>query len=60
MDYIGYAIYKCPKNPTENGEYIGKTPVLAQAVTACEIAKTQGKSYFIKGIKADGSEVVFL
>ena len=26
MNYIGYAIYKCPKNPTENGNTSVKLP----------------------------------
>lgn len=58
--YIGFAVYECPENPNEHGKYIGKTPVLAQAVTACENAKASGKNCFIKGIKADGTEVVIL
>lgn len=60
MEYVGYAVYECPNCPTENGRYIGKTPIYEQAVTACENAKIQGKSYFMKGIKADGVEVMFL
>lgn len=60
MKYVGYAVYECPSHPTEKGQYIGKTPIYEQALTACENAKAQGKSYFIKGIKADGMEVVFL
>ena len=59
-NYIGFAIYECPKNPTEYGKYIGKTSVFEQAVTACERAKVSGKSYFIKGIQVDGTEVVIL
>ena len=58
--YVAYAIYECPASPTEYGKYIGKTPVLEQAVQACEKAKANGKSYFIKGIKADGAEVIFM
>lgn len=59
-NYIGFTIYECPKNPTEYGKYIGKTPVFEQAVKACETAKANGKFYFIKGIKADGTEVIFM
>lgn len=59
-NYIGFAIYECPKNPTEHGKYIGKTPVLEQAIMACAMAKASGKSYFIKGIQVDGTEVVIL
>lgn len=58
--YVAYAVYECPKSPTEYGKYVGKTPVLEQAVKACEMAKESGKSYFIKGIKADGTEVIFM
>ena len=60
MKYVGYAIYKCPNQPTENGQYIGKTPIYEQALTACENARVHGENYFIKGIKADGAEVLFL
>ena len=58
--YKGFAIYECPEKPTEYGKYIGKTPLYEQAVTTCENAKKQGKSYFIKGIKEDGTEIVIL
>lgn len=58
--YVAYAVYECPKSPTEYGKFIGRTPVLEQAVEACEIAKASGKSYFIKGIKEDGTEVIFM
>lgn len=58
--YVGFAVYECPENPHEHGKYIGKSPILAQALTACEKAKASGKNYFIKGIKTDGKEVVFL
>jgi hypothetical protein len=60
-EYIGYSVYKCPENPTEHGEYIGKTPIYEQALKVCETAKASGKNCFIKGIKADGKlEVLFL
>jgi len=26
----GYEIYECPKSPTENGTYYGKTPIAEQ------------------------------
>lgn len=58
--YVAYAVYECPKNPAEYGKYIGKTPILEQAIKACENAKISGKNYFIKGIKADKTEVIFL
>ena len=60
MEYITYVIYECPDNPTKKGKYIGKTPIYKQALTVCKNAKAQGKSYFIKGIKSDGTEVVLL
>lgn len=52
----GYKIYEAPKNPTENGTYIGKTPILEQAETAVNNAKEQGKVYFIKAVCSDGIE----
>lgn len=59
-NYIGYEVYECPKNPTEHGKYIGKTPIYEQALDACNNAKNHGESYFIKGIKADGTKVLFI
>lgn len=58
--YVGYAIYEDPEQPTEHGKYIGKTPLIEQAISACENADKEGKNYFIKGIQADGVEVLFL
>ena len=59
-NYESYAVYECPEIPTKKGKYIGKTPILKQARNICEIAKKAGKNYFIKGIKKDGTEVMFL
>lgn len=58
--YKWYEVYECSQIPTEHGKYIGKTPILEQALTACEKAKECGLFYFIYGIKADGSKVIFL
>lgn len=59
-NYIRYEVYECPKSPTEHGKYIGKTPIYEQALNACNNAKDCGKSYFIKGIKADGTKVLLI
>lgn len=59
-EYIGYEVYECPEKPTEYGKYVGKTPLIEQALKACENAETTGKSYFIKGVRADGIKVLFL
>lgn len=59
-NYVAYAIYECPKKPTEKGKYIGKTPIFQQAMDACENAKKEGKNYFIKGIQEDGTEIILL
>ena len=59
-NYIGYEVYECPKNPTEHGKYIGKTPIYEQALNACKDAKEHGKNYFIKGIKPDGTKVLLI
>ena len=45
--YDYYEIYSCPAKPTDNGNYLGKTPVLEQAVGAVELAKKQGQLLFI-------------
>lgn len=39
-DYIilYYEIYVCPRHPTENGTYYGKTPILEQAETVVKRA----------------------
>ena len=58
--YQYYKIYECPQSPTEYGEYIGKTPIIEQAVSVVETAKQKGKSYFIKGVMQDGTEVMIL
>lgn len=59
-NYIEYAVYKCPENPAEQGVYIGKTPIYEQAENVVKRAKLSGRNYFIKGIKPDGTEVIFL
>lgn len=59
-EYVGYAIYEGPDVPTEHGKYIGKTPIYEQAEAACANAATRGKIYIMKGIKKDGTQVVFL
>ena len=58
--YISYRIYEAPAAPTEKGKYIARTPLLPQALRACEMAKERGKSWFIKGITPDGAEVLLL
>ena len=58
--YQAYKVYECPKQPTEHGRYVGMIQLREQAEKACSLAKQQGKDYFIKGVKADGSEVILL
>lgn len=60
MEYISYEIYECPTKPTEQGKYIGKTPIYEQAINVLRIAKENGKSYFLKGIKADNTKVLLI
>ena len=57
MKYISYELYKCSSEPTETGEYVGKTPVLKQAIEAVE---KSGNRLFIKGITKDSERVVFV
>ena len=58
--YVSYEIYECPKKPSANGRYVGKTPSLAQAEAVIKNAAKQGESYFIKGVKADGERILLL
>ena len=58
--YISYRIYEAPAAPTEKGKFIARTPLLPQALRACEMAKERGKSWFIKGITPEGAEVLLL
>lgn len=52
-----YEIYLCPENPTENGKYYGKTPILEQAQSVGENGKRNGLSLFIKKICSDGNRI---
>lgn len=58
--YVEFRVYECPKKPNEKGKYIGKTPYIDQAAAACMSAAAYGKNYFIKGVRADGTEVLLL
>ena len=59
-EYVGYAVYEGPSVPTQHGKYVGKTPIYEQAEAACENLAKSGKIPLMKGIKNDGTEVVFL
>lgn len=58
--YVSYEIYKCPRVPTEWGEYYGKTPILEQALNVCSSAKQSGLLLFIKGVTASGERVYII
>lgn len=60
MKYKYYNIYETPTTPTAKGKYIGVLPIFEQALTVCENAKKSGKSYFIKGVCSDGTEIIIL
>ena len=51
---VGYEIYECPKTPTDNGRYYGKTPLLEQAEAIVRNAKESGIQLFIKAVCSDG------
>lgn len=51
---LGYELYFCPTNPTENGIYFAKTPILEQALGILERAKQQNKHLFIMAVCDDG------
>lgn len=50
---LEYEIYTCPKNPTEEGVYYGKTPILEQAQSIIKNAKG---NLFIKAVCSDGKK----
>jgi len=53
-EIISYEIYECPKSPTEDGTYYGKTPIAEQARAIVKKAKESGKVFFIKALCSDG------
>ena len=58
--YAYYKVYEGAKSLTENGKYIGKTPIFEQAVGAVEKAREEGKIYFIKAVDNSGKEYTLL
>ena len=52
---ILYEVYEGPKKPTEEGKYIGRTPILSQAEIALKHLKEKDKDGFIKVRYEDGS-----
>ena len=58
--YDHFEVYSCPEKPTEEGTYIGKTPMYEQAVNACKNAEAVGKSYFIKAVDRSGKKFFIL
>ena len=59
-EYKSFNIYECPQSPTESGKFITATPLVKLAVVVVNRAEEEGKSYFIKGVKEDGTEVLLL
>lgn len=59
-EYIAYEVLEAPNNPTENGNHIFTTPIYEQAVTGVNNARREGKLYFVKGVKRDGSKTILL
>lgn len=59
-EYVEFRVYRCPLKPNERGEYIGKTPNLEQATAVVINAAARGRRFFIKGVRADGMEVLLL
>ena len=57
MKYMSYELYKCPSSPTETGTYVGKTPILEQALQAAERSNNR---LFVKGVRENGERVVLI
>lgn len=59
-EFAFYEVYQSPENPQDTGRYIGKSPILEQAIVACNNAQKEGKIYFLKGVTHDGRRVLIL
>jgi hypothetical protein len=60
-NYIGFNVYEAPKTRTKAGIFICRFDSLEDAQNYIEdVKKIMGFDFFIKGIKADGSEVTFI
>lgn len=60
QEYKMFHVYEAPQSPAEKGKYVTSTPLVKLAVTVVNRAEEEGKSYFIKGEKADGTEVLLV
>lgn len=58
--YVDYALYKAPTSPREGGKFLFMTSSIETAIQICERAELNGENYFIKGVKEDGTQVLFL
>ena len=58
--YKSFNVYECPEKPTDTGKFVCNTPLIKLAVVVVNRAEEEGKSYFIKGVKEDGTEVLLL
>ena len=58
-NYISYKVYEAPKSRTEAGKFIREFGYLEQAERLVNNSKKRGFNLFIKGVKEDGTEVLF-
>ena len=58
--YVKYAIYIAPTSPRQAGRLLCTTPNLDTAIGIMERADEEGRNYLMKGVKEDGTEVLFI
>lgn len=59
-EYISYKVYEAPKSRTEAGKFVREFGYLEQAERLVNNSKKRGFNLFIKGVREDGTEVVFI
>lgn len=59
-DYIKFNVYEAPKSRTEAGKFIRSFNYVEHAERFVKNSNNRGWNFFIKGVKEDGTEVVFI
>lgn len=59
-DYIKFNVYEAPKSRTEAGKFIREFGYIEHAERFVQNSNKRGWNFFIKGVKEDGTEVVFI
>ena len=59
-EYVKFNVYEAPKSPKEAGKFIREFSYIEHATRFVENSNKRGWNFFIKGVKEDGTEVVFI